>query len=107
MFFFIGVEFGVSHSMTQISLEAWLGAPWWKRLIRAILITSVAVGIKLAFFAIESDDWITQQILPDLLIGFLCFGPLVRLADKVGLSAAEETLKSTEIRDPSEKIPVI
>ena len=86
MFYFVGVEFGVSYSMTQIPIDRWLFAPFWKKLIRATLITGVAVGIYQLFFMIKSEDWVTQKILPDLVVGFLCFGPLVRLAHYIGLS---------------------
>ena len=79
MFFAIGTVFGVSYSMTKISIVDWIHTVWYLKLLRSLLVAGVAIGMYAAFSMIDQADWLLRNLVPDLIISFLCFGPCALL----------------------------
>ena len=79
MIFLTGIIYGVSYSMTKISISDWINTRWYLKLIRATLATALAASIYKVFSSLDRADWTIRCLVPDVLIGFIVFGPFVLL----------------------------
>ena len=72
--------------MTKIDIVDWVHTRRSLRFLRAILATSIAFVIEQFFVEMIPDaDWLVTDIIPELTIGFVIFGPFVLLCERIGL----------------------
>mmetsp|Transcript_36910 Transcript_36910/g.56518 ORF Transcript_36910/g.56518 Transcript_36910/m.56518 type:complete len:211 (-) Transcript_36910:30-662(-) len=90
LFFMIGMGFGCSYSLVTVDCIDWVKTALWKRLLRAAIGCTIAVGIFwLTNLGATKDQHLTEffinRMIPNLLIPFLLYGPYLILCQKIGL----------------------
>lgn len=84
LFYLVGMSFGCSFSLVEVDCIDWVKTSLKKRLVRAVIGTGIAIGLRELFRYISIEDqqlteYMVNLLLPSLVIPFLIYGPFLIL----------------------------
>ena len=89
--------FGQSYAMNHVKPLLWVHTSWYKKLVRAALGASIAVGIYLGFYYLGknnqdmSEKYLYLFALPGFVVSFFSYGIFPILCQLMGLVAKGES----------------